>query len=416
MTDHGHLDLPAELFEPLAARIAEVSGIRVPVSKRWLLAARVKDRMRALADDDVPRYVGHVLSERGAAELGQLVEAVRVGETQFFRHQGQLRAIRRVALPEIVARLERGKSQRVRVWSAGCATGEEAYTLAMMLGDALPEGLTHEVLATDMSERALEHARAGRYPASSIHSVPPHVARWAFDRDGDDVVMSARARAGVRFEQRNLLSESYPKGFDLVLCRNVLIYFDRATQREVLERLSQSVVDGGYLALGYAERLDSPSLPLHPLRTDDGILYHRTGESQAVAGAAPRAPAPARPPGSSPEPVRPPRNSNTPARAPGGRPVAALSGSLEGAEGVEHARDAITDALSRTPPVLDLRELRYADDEVARVLARAAEAAAAEGRSLVLITDAPGTLRFLRRHNITPPAETLPVAPEETVR
>ena len=435
--------LPDELFEPLATRIAEVSGIRVPISKRWLLAARVADRVRALSrgESEIHAYVREVLGEGGEAELGQLVEAVRVGETQFFRHQGQLRAIRRVGLPEIVARLESDRSRRVRVWSAGCATGEEAYTLAMMLEDELPraEGWAHEILATDMSERALGAAREGRYPAASIHGVPAHVARWAFDRRGEDVVVSARARHGVRFERRNLLDESYPQGFDLVLCRNVLIYFDRATQREVLERLARSVVVGGYLALGYAERLDDGAQGLAPIRTDDGVVYRR-GEGDTVVASAdarePRSPARAqvrvrasadsgeRRESTSGEATGAPAlarasRSVPPPRAHAGargsgfeRSVPALEGELEGHEGETAATEAVGRAMRAPQPVIDLRDLRYADETVGRVLARAAAALAGEGRALVLITSASGTLRFLRRHNVVPPAETRAEPPE----
>ena len=402
-------------------RIAEVSGIRVPTSKRWLLAARVADRVRALArgepggvraegaggpritEREIDGYVREVLGDGGEAELGQLVEALRVGETQFFRHQGQLRAIRRVALPEIVARHERERSRRVRVWSAGCATGEEAYTLSMMLEDELPraDGWTHEILATDMSERALAAAREGRYPAASIHAVPAHVARWAFDRRGEDVVVSARAREAVRFERRNLLDETYPRGFDLVLCRNVLIYFDRATQREVLERLARSVVPGGYLALGYAERLDDGTEGLTPIRTEDGVVYRR-GDGE-IAAARPSAVNLGRGPKLT-EAVK-----GAPVRAGEARArvrVAELAGELEGREGEAVATEAVARALRGGEPTVDLRNLRYADEGVGRVLARAAATLAAEGRTLVLIASAAGTLRFLRRHGVVPPAET----------
>src|SRR6185369_13984511 len=154
--------------------------------------------------------------------------------------------------------------------------GEEPYTLAMMLAAALPADgpLDWEVLATDLSETALAVAQAARYPVASASSVPKSTARWALRTDGDEVVVADALRAKVRFERRNLLDAAYPRGFDLVLCRNVLIYFDRATQADVVKRLARSVVPGGWLALGYAEHareLDDAGLV--PLRTDDGILY-----------------------------------------------------------------------------------------------------------------------------------------------
>lgn len=403
--------LPDELFEPLASRIAEVSGIRVPASKRWLLAARVHDRMRARSERDVRSYVSFVLGVGGEGELGDLVEALRVGETQFFRHQGQLRAIRRVALPEIQARHERDRTRRIRIWSAGCASGEEAYTLAMMLEDALPraEGWVHEVLATDMSEPALVTAREGRYPAASIHGVPVHIAQWAFERAGEEVRVTERARAAVRFEAMNLLTDPYPRAFDLVLCRNVLIYFDRTTQRDVIERLAGSVVIGGYLALGYAERLDGSSQPLHPIRTEDGMLYRRMEEGSRVTVPMPEKerPGPARPSITEVEAQRP-------TAAP--EPLVALKGDLEGDTGEAIARRIVAKVIASQRPVLDLRELAFADDRVGQVLARAARAVAAEGKVLVLVASAPGTLRFLRRHDIVPPAVARDAPPRGDAR
>lgn len=399
--------LPDLLFEPLATRIAKVSGIRIPRSKRWLLAARVAERMGAIGADSTSAYVKSVLEEAGGLELGQLVEAVRVGETQFFRHKAQLRAIRRVALPEIVARRERGRERLVRVWSAGCATGEEPYTLAMMLEDALPkdEGFKFSILATDLSERALEVARRGRYPISATTGVPEETLRWAVEPESRTMVRIAhRVRRAVRFEQRNLLDRDYPMDFDLILCRNVLIYFDRATQREVLARLSASVVAGGYLALGYAERLSDDDRALTPIRTEDGIIYRR--------GHRPAMPTPQRPlrrdrvaskvssapPDKAPEPVA--EESPEPEPAP-----PALSGELSDEAGRSAASRAVRSVLSHDKPTVDLRELAFADEGVARVLQRAARTLEAEGRPLTVIAEASGMVRFLRRHGIVPPAK-----------
>ena len=159
--------LAEDLFLRLAARIAEVSGIRLPLSKSWLLAARVAERQRVTGHRDARAYVRAVVDEKDVEELGKLVEAVRVGESHFFRHQGQLRAIRRVALPQIAARREREGALGVRAWSAGCASGEEAYTLAMVLEDALPResGWQHEVRS--------EERRVGKECASMCRS------RWS---------------------------------------------------------------------------------------------------------------------------------------------------------------------------------------------------------------------------------------------
>jgi len=453
--------LAEDLFVRLAARIAEVSGIRLPATKRWLLAARVAERQQETGHRDARAYVRAVVDDDDAIELGRLVEAVRVGETHFFRHQGQLRAIRRVALPQIEARHQRDGARGIRVWSAGCASGEEAYTLAMLLEDALPRerGWSHEVFATDLSDAALAVAREGRYPQSSAREVPPEIARWALVQEGDEVRVTARARLGVHFERRNLLDARYPHDFDLVLCRNVLIYFDRATQDDVVRRLVRSVLPGGYLALGYTEHVrEAEAANLLPLRTEDGILYQRAepgaapskallSEAQAAAKRSParrtearvtashvaaaRAPIAATPhsepartasaaPGAAGSKVSVVRTAPSAARsnteAPLRReaadvrvaPVMSLSGELTGADGCATARSALTSLLSaRGDAVLDLRTLRFADEDVARLLARAAETLHAEGRALRVRSGAPGIERFLRRHGIVPPAVLL---------
>jgi chemotaxis protein methyltransferase CheR len=149
-------------FRSLSARIAELVGIHIATEKRWLLSARVKERLETTGDQDEARYVARVLAKDGTEELGNLVEAIRVGETQFYRHAGQLRAIERVALPEIVARRQSDGTRKVRVWSAGCATGEEPYTLAMLLDSFLTRNMGFEILATDLSSTALDAAREGR--------------------------------------------------------------------------------------------------------------------------------------------------------------------------------------------------------------------------------------------------------------
>ena len=424
-------------FRTLAARIAAVSGIHVPTEKRWLLAARVEDRVRETGERDAARYVEKVVGDDGQAELGLLVEALRVGETQFFRHASQLRAIRRVALPEIFARRERDTETVVRVWSAGCATGEEPYTLAMLLEDALKgrPGLGYEVLATDLSEPALAHARAGRYPRAAARSMPQEIATWAIVDDGPDHVRVAdRFHATVRFEKRNLLDAIYPRGFDLVLCRNVLIYFGRATQRDVLRRLARSVVTGGYLALGYSERLDDADGELLPLRTEDGVLYRRADHvSRPTVPPVRSRRRRSHPPGrrrSAPPAARTsaPSDERDPAAraAAAARPAPAatelsrphageepapttpqLSGELHGDEGASVARRVVADVLARghAAPALDLTSLAFADDAIGRILARAAATALSEGWVLRIAATSAGTLRFLRRHNVVPPAE-----------
>ena len=159
---------------PLAERIESQSGMHLTTGKRWLLAARVQERMSRLQELNLDSYLARLLEDNDAAELECLIELLRVGETRFFRNEAQLRAIRRVVLPELAMRRSGSQPKRIRVWSAGCASGEEAYTVAMILEAELPsrEGWDHRILATDLSPAALEHARAGRYSAQAVERIP----------------------------------------------------------------------------------------------------------------------------------------------------------------------------------------------------------------------------------------------------
>ncbi len=420
--------LPEELAARLVQRVAERAGIRIPEGKRWLLASRLRERATRTGAPSVRVYVDRLLASEETPELDSLIEALRVGETQFFRHKAQLRLLARVAIPDVVEKRKARGDKGIRAWSAGCASGEEPYTIAMLLEDAYPErdGYAHEILATDLSQPALDHAREGRYPAAAIREVPERIAAWAFAPGGPEpatspqaeVVVTPRVRKSVRFARRNLLDPVYPTGFDLVLCRNVLIYFDRGMQRDVTERLAAALRPGGYLALGYSERVEVESAELVPVRTEDGVLWRRLGLGEMPQTRAKHEPRTAKAPSQPPPPPRarmstppPPRgrvSTPTPPRRHSSRPPPAPAPSMPkliGETSVAEARAAIGQLLREPAPCLDLRELRYADDAIGELLARAAATLASEGRTLRVIVRAQGVSQFLRRHNVVPPAE-----------
>jgi chemotaxis protein methyltransferase CheR len=258
----------------LGERIAAHAGLRVP---SWVLDSRVRARMAALGVERAGDYVERV-SEGG--ELDMLVELLRVGETRFFRHTGAMTALADTVVPAL---RDSGRG-KVRAWSAGCASGEEPYTLAILLRDGLPSGVEVEVIATDISEAALEVARAAEYPADALSQVPSAMRR-AFEIDGPRCRVGAAYRQLVTFERRNLaVAEArFPRMLDLVLCRNVLIYFDEASRRRTVERLIESLVPGGFLFLGYSETLRDFGR-LAPVRTPGAVVYRKGSGSGAGAG------------------------------------------------------------------------------------------------------------------------------------
>lgn len=191
---------------------------------------------------------------------------MRVGESSLFRHRPQIAALVDVVVPAL-----RAKSKRaVKVWSAGCATGEEPYTLAAVLSRAMP-GVQLTVVATDVSAEALERARNATYPAAEFADVPDEW-RDGFIVDGDTLHVHPDIAQLVTFERANLVDAVPPRGCDVVWCRNVLIYFSADARRRVIDRLIASLVPGGFLFVGYSETLRDIT-QLEPQRHGDTVFY-----------------------------------------------------------------------------------------------------------------------------------------------
>ncbi len=255
--------------ERLAERIRAEFGLDPP---GWLLDARLKDRARAraIADQD---YTALAASdgEAGEAERQALASLLRVGETRFFRHRAQMTALSRRVLPERAALAQRA-NRPLRVWSAGCASGEEAYTLAMLLDT---HGAPWKLLATDLSHEAIDQARAARYPADRTGDVPPDLRDRYLTADGAMWLVRPTLRDQVRFQRHNLRDDQWPTGFDLIFCRNVLIYFEAQAREQVLTRLAGSLLEAAYLFLGYSETLRDQEAHFEALHDEDLVLYRK---------------------------------------------------------------------------------------------------------------------------------------------
>ncbi|MBI4953571.1 MAG: hypothetical protein HY908_16220, partial [Myxococcales bacterium] len=237
-------------------RAAEVASTAAGLRPEpWMLTARVEERMRAVGAS--PEGYRRLLDDpaRGPAERWALVESLRVGETRFFRHPKQLAELAAGPVAELAAR--HAEHKRVRAWSAGCATGQEAFTVAMVLCEAMPpeSGWRIEVFGGDISEPSLEVARRGRYPAEAAADVPPALLARHFVADGAGYRVRPELARLVRFAPCNLLAPGGPRACDLVLCRNVLIHFDVASGERAVVHLADSLAPGGYLLLGHAESM-----------------------------------------------------------------------------------------------------------------------------------------------------------------
>jgi chemotaxis protein methyltransferase CheR len=247
-------------FDRFQSLIYKESGIHLSQSKRALLAGRLGKRLRALQIAEFHEYLQHV--ERNSGELTRMLDVVTTNETRFFREQKQFDHLRARVLPQWLADAEDGLRRReVRVWSAGCSTGEEPYSLAMMLLDGLGASWDIRILATDLSTRVLDIAAAGVWPIEKAAHIPDAYLKAFMLRGGGSQHGKMKAgpeiRSLIRFARLNLHDDAYGVDgpFDLILCRNVLIYFDGVSRRGVIDRLIDHLAPGGSLLIGHAETL-----------------------------------------------------------------------------------------------------------------------------------------------------------------
>lgn len=253
------------------------AGIHLGTGRKTMLEARIKRRLRELDLDSYAHYCDYLFGHKGLKEeIVPLIDVVTTNKTDFFREPGHFKFLAEKAIPEMVAR----NGNQLLVWSAGCSTGEEPYTLAMVLSEyaqAHP-GFRFRVLATDISTIVLEKAKMGIYTDEVVSPVPAALKCKYFmrsrDRDSDRVRVVPELRQLVEFRRLNFMEENYrmAEKADAIFCRNVIIYFDRPTQERILSKLSYQLVPRGYMFVGHAETLHDMNLPLTPVAP---ALYRR---------------------------------------------------------------------------------------------------------------------------------------------
>ncbi|RVU21961.1 protein-glutamate O-methyltransferase CheR [Methylobacterium oryzihabitans] len=266
-------------FRAVADLIQDRVGIQIPDTKRTMLEGRLRKRMRALDLDSLDAYGRH-LFEAGhlADEFVHLVDCVTTNKTDFFREPAHFDCLR----DEMVPRLSRPGRAILKVWSAAASTGAEAYSLAMALDAMAVDGAGpgYVVLGTDVSMEVLRVASAGIYPTAMLDAVPPLLRRRYVMTARDPARAEGRIvpelRRRVRFRHLNLMDDAYPvdRDVDIVFCRNVLIYFDKPTQKAVLTRLAGHLRPGGYLVVGHSESMAGTGVP--GLIQDASTVFRRT--------------------------------------------------------------------------------------------------------------------------------------------
>ncbi len=259
-------------FDFIAAMVRERSGLVLSADKTYLVESRLAPIARRDGFPSIDELVTAIKVRRDSNLIDAVVDAMTTNETFFFRDKTPFDIFEQTILPELIARKRGGT---IRVWCAAASTGQEPYSLAMVAEamGARMGGCKLEILGTDISERCLEKAKAGVYTQFEVQrGLPVQMLLKHFKKEGDAWKIDDRLKASIRFRPMNLLDDFRGLGrFDVIFCRNVLIYFDAQTKKQVLERMSSQVEGPGYLLLGAAETVLGVTDTFKPIASQRGL-------------------------------------------------------------------------------------------------------------------------------------------------
>jgi chemotaxis protein methyltransferase CheR len=259
------------------------------------LQDRLQRRLKACGLESFYSYYRLLTSREGKAELNALLENLTVNETSFFRNKPQLDLFHKTILEEVLQRKQQRRDFTLRVWSAGCSTGQEPYTITMLICDALayyylrnplpfempspkpliPPPWRVEILASDISYSVLRAGQEGVYPETQMEPVDYSFRLRYFDKVGDRYAVKKAVKDLVQFDFHNLKTEFLPQRNDIIFCRNVMIYFDEAEQKRLIEKFYRCLNPDGYLLVGHAESLFGLSDKFRMIHQNNGTVYQR---------------------------------------------------------------------------------------------------------------------------------------------
>ena len=265
-------------FEYIRGLVYQHSRISLGADKRELVSARLGKRLRATGQPTIGSYCELLQAETDGNELAHLIDEISTNHTFFFRESAHFEFLTRTALPEMRARLAQERWPAFLVWSAACSSGEEPYSIAMTMEESPASTWPWRIECTDISHRILAKAAAGIYRQEAVEKLTPDRIRRFFERGHGPQEGNYRVKAALRsllgFQQLNLLEGEppCPGPFHVIFCRNVMIYFDRQTQTELVQKLTSRLVPGGYLFVGHSESLTGIK---HNLQAVRPAIYRR---------------------------------------------------------------------------------------------------------------------------------------------
>lgn len=268
-------------FRAIAQLLSDTTGIVLAPGKTSMVQSRLAKRLRALGLATYKDYIALVSSEGGRDECRRMVSALTTNVTHFFRENHHFETLRQVVLPPLLEEARCGG--RVRLWSAGSSNGQEAYSIAMTIAELAPDfaTLNLRILATDIDPLMIEQGAKGIYPAAALEAVPEKLRKKYFRKEGEDYQVDPNLRGLVKFRELNLHDRWPMRGkFDVIFCRNVVIYFAPAAQALLWERFEEQLTPGGYLFVGHSERVTDGK---HSnLRTAGVTTYQLTNRTSRI--------------------------------------------------------------------------------------------------------------------------------------
>jgi chemotaxis protein methyltransferase CheR len=277
-------DLTMAEFELLSSFIYKKTGILFEYKKMYFIARRIQTRMTAMGIDNIPEYINLLNSEAGFGdEFHHLTELCTINETYFFRDFPQLQAFAECCLVDVCKRKNETGDQKLRIWSAACSSGEEPYTLAIIFLEMLDNYRYWdiEIIASDIDRQVLEKAQKGEYKSRSVKDVPPEYFKKYFTPKTEDpsvYVISNEVKNFVTFENVNLSNRAeirHHLDFDFIFCRNLLIYFDDVSRKNLVDQFYIALNPGGYIFLGSSESVSRMSTAFNLKKVNGFLVYQK---------------------------------------------------------------------------------------------------------------------------------------------
>jgi chemotaxis protein methyltransferase CheR len=263
-------DADFDLYRKL---IYDESGIHFSATNRSILESRLKERLRDKKLEHVRQYYDIIVRDK--EEMKVLLDNVTTNLTRFFRNQAHFDALEKFVIPELIKIKKPSGDYKIRVWSAGCSTGEEPFTVAMMMKDLLPSPWTAEIIASDISLKSLMVGKEGFYADARIAGIPEQHLKRHFDKVEGGYRIHDDLKAMIRFDYHNLKNDSGLRGLDVVFCRNVLIYFDEVAQKAAVERFWDAMASKSFLFIGHSESLFGMNTRFEFVKTEWACFYRK---------------------------------------------------------------------------------------------------------------------------------------------